>query len=384
MVLIESTASIKVLWVGSCEWCILRGMLGWTQSVMVFFLLSANFAFAEGGNRCGDCSCLLSSFVRPRSVAWNENIDFAEVEHILEAGEIVSITPLGEAQKALGKEISGSHPAYLLEYSDKIRAVWKPFSETAGYETGVDAYLGARLMGSRQVPPTVIRAVNGIRGSAQYYVSSSIDLLANSQASDAAWKKVSQKDLNDRKAFNFVFGQWDATSDNVIIDDSYSLALIDNDGISAYLQVRYGEMPFRKTMHLSQNSRVSADANIPFPFETAVALDHPSEAEVFKRLGDNVQSEKLKSFWERRSKRRDASFNFVIWQNAVWTQDPPTRGGGVMKLDEFFKTTLDGYRKLNFEILRKTFSNRMTDEHIRNILERRDQLLTASQGKVLK
>jgi hypothetical protein len=163
---------------------------------------------------------------------WNKALSFPDTEEKLLSGDILSIKPLGESQAAAGMSVSGSMLASLITLDDGTKGVFKPY-RTISDEAETDAYVAAKLIGSKQVPPTVTREINGVRGSVQLYVKTSIDLVKDDDLGKEIIKLASERDLADRKIFYFVFGQWDATLDNVFIDDSLTLVLIDNNAISS-------------------------------------------------------------------------------------------------------------------------------------------------------
>ena len=282
----------------------------------------------------------------------------------------------------LGKKLAGTNPAFMITFKSGIRAIFKPDRDPS-YQSSifeVDAYRAARLVSSRQVPPTVQRTIEGKQGSVQYFVDSSIDLLDGSEKSKNAYFYISEKNMSDQKLFYFIFGQWDANQGNTIIDDTYTPALIDNEAISARLKVRYGESAFRMQFPILESARVSQESDT-FPFDQAHILKNPTEQELALFLKGTVDPKRIPGFWKWRKNNKDKTMALVQWRGHIWVQGIGFHNyGSKSRTNVYSKSTLDQYRALTFEKLRETLSTHLSNEHIYEILERRDQVLRASES----
>jgi hypothetical protein len=329
----------------------------------------------------------------PGPAPWFKKITFRKTEDLMKNGRILSIRPLGEFQEASGKKKSGTHSVYILSFEGGVKAAWKPDGDP-GIEVG--AYRAARLIGSRQVPPTVVRTISaegvdlnavapavfgevqGRTGSAQYFVDSSIDLLGGKLSKQEVFAKIPQKQISDRLLFNFVFGQWDAHMGNIIVDDSYSIALIDNGAINSRLAVRYGELPFRCNMGVKPSARIAPEKEpATFPFDQAVTLNNPTKEQFADFMNARLEPSQIDAFWKWREKSKDNTMAIVVWRNAVWIQGIGFQNYGPQKPDVFSASTIEGYRSLNFDNLRKALPPVFADDRIREMLGRRDQVLRA-------
>ena len=330
--------------------------------------------------------------------AWNERLSFSGVEHAFQHEKIVSIQTLKEAQEAIGKTASGSHPIFKLKFQSGVEGVFKPnYNGSAHAE--VDAYRISKLIHSRQVPPTVKIEMSaarvedslkhspywdflqGLEGSVQYYVPSPYDLVKMDGASEEALRRALPKEKSDQKLFQFVFGQWDAHPGNQIVDGSGHLALIDNTAIQNPVKTLYGESPFRSNFPVKREARVSFDQEPEkFPFKNAVRLQNPTKEEFTNAMERYWEPWQIEDYWKarERSYSKDKTMAIVVWHNEVWIQGIGFQNYGT-RAEAFSRTTLENYRKLDFKTLRQELSPGISDEQIEDYLDRRDQVLKAAE-----
>ena len=159
---------------------------------------------------------------------WNEDLSFEKIEKRLRTEAIVEAGSLHAFLRQQNKKPSGLHPLKIVTLESGLLAVLK--KENACYGE-VAAYKAAKALNLRLVPPTVLRDIDGTKGSLQFYVDCSVDLAKY----HSLLQKASRKDRSDMDVFYYIFNQWDGHRGNQLIDkdkDKYRLALIDNQGIS--------------------------------------------------------------------------------------------------------------------------------------------------------
>lgn len=160
---------------------------------------------------------------------WNEKLDFEEIERRLQNEKIVERKNMRSFLKKSHKGIRALHAPDIVVLESGLKAVFK--EENACYGE-LAAYRASKALGLRLVPPTVLRTIHGRKGSLQFYVASKIDLLHHSKG---IYHKLNDKDVTDRKIFEYVFNRWDTHSGNQIIAENkgeYNIALIDNAGMT--------------------------------------------------------------------------------------------------------------------------------------------------------
>ncbi len=159
---------------------------------------------------------------------WNEDLSFEEIEDRLRTESVINASSIHAFLKQQNKKPSGMHPIKIATLESGLLAVLK--KENACYGE-VAAYKAAKVLNLRLVPPTVLRDINGTKGSLQFYVDCSVDLAKY----HSLLQKASRKDRSDMNVFYFLFNQWDDHRGNQLIDKDkkkFRLVLIDNQGIS--------------------------------------------------------------------------------------------------------------------------------------------------------
>jgi hypothetical protein len=347
-----------------------------------FMACAPNAAFAAKGQTCRTLTAR----------AWNYKISFRKIEENLKNGRIVSIKSMRTVLEVEGKKPSGSHNALLMTYEDGMKAVYKANKwHEAEAEAGIYQVMNKKIR-SRMVPPTVTRDLgaelkvflpeeifeNSV-GSLQYFVKSSRDITDPKQWAEAE-VLFSEKEKSDRDIFYFVFGQWDRHRGNLIVDDSGHMALIDNSLIKQRQQVRFGERPFIGHMTLTKEAKNRSWPD-EFPFQSTVFLNNPTVEELRLALGADVEPLKFEKFVEHWSKRSDRTCHLAVWKDRVWIQSIGSANYPPLVPNFYSQSTLSAYRVLTHDDIREFFPNNFdfTDVWIDEILERRDQILKASE-----
>ena len=242
----------------------------------------------------------------------------------------------------------------------------------------VAAYQASIKLGFPYVPPTVIREIAKKKGSLQLFVKTTIDPSSEDNF-QKAWEELNEEEKTNLKVFYFVFGQWDTGPHNSLIwrqDRKIHLIAIDNSGIGNQQYVKYGQLPFVRTIY--NDALETDDWHKDFPFEEAQIIEDPTLENLRKVFGKRLPDSFYSSF-----KGYAHPFRYVIYKNSIWRQfhynDTQERFINVGVLNDFSDKTKEKLRLLNLSVLHEIFTVegkvRFSDEHLRAILERRDQIL---------
>jgi len=320
------------------------------------------------------------------SVPWYAKISFTKTERLLRTAKINEMKDLLQAEKEIGKKASGTTEGMKkITFEDGTKAVWKPGKWQQPYAE-VGAYQLSRLVGSRLVPPTVIREINSVVGSMQYYVDTSFDLkqMTEQQRNDL-WTQVPIWQKAQRDIFNFVFGNWDLHRGNVLIDDSHSIVSIDNGVIKSRQQVRWGERPFLLKIGFSRQAREKYKnyPQTPFPFDQATTLPNPTKEQFAIFIHDyNSDPETVERFWRWIENDKDRTMDVVFWQGGIWIRSKNHANYGPIQPSKFPEKLLQSYAALTFVGLRQILApEAFSDVVIEEMLQRRDLMLRAAGWK---
>ena len=291
--------------------------------------------------------------------------------------KIVDIKDMRTVLAGQGRKVRFSHAVSLVTLESGIKGVFKSVSlcEDA---CEVAAYKASKFLGFPLVPPTVLRTINGQKGSFQLYVNTNFDPLPRGNIASAL-KKADPDDVANLKLFYFVIGQWDTEAHNLLIDiqeNNVKIVAIDNGCICSHKHVRYGEYPFIKVWGSSLLH--TDDWEKPFPFDRAKILSKPTLQDIKDLLGSTAPDNLCK--WL-------AGFQiipYVLYQDSLWVsfdghlknQD----GHPFAYTTHYPKKTIEQLKKLDLTAVKKIFSDVqgqefLTEEFLYSILDRRDQVL---------
>jgi hypothetical protein len=149
----------------------------------------------------------------------------AELEAFLENAEVVSMKELGTG---------ANEPKRLtLRMGDRtLRGLWKPIERGPkewaweSYETEVAAYEVDRMLGLDMVPPTVVKEIDGQKGSLQLWVDG-VQLYEDVDGSShetVSW----EAQMSHMRVFDLLIGNWDRGPRNFMVDDEWNVVLIDH------------------------------------------------------------------------------------------------------------------------------------------------------------
>lgn len=315
---------------------------------------------------------LSASALKP--APWHRRIDFAGVEKNLARGEIKTIVAKDVFFSSEGRETPGTQEAFVVTFADGSRAIWKPEKKLRNSYAEKAAYDLSKLIGLPLVPPTVIRKIGEREGSLQFWIESAVD--PAKMSSKDFYARIPREEFSAIEIFQFIFGQWDRHKGNLIVDAAPSAAMIDNSAIGTRQKVRYGELPYLLLLPMRKEAAAAHSQDEAFPFDSAVPVP-AATAEAFRAaLSGKVEDKAIddgKWIW---NKKTAPNLKVVFWRGNVWIQrDLPS---APIMVPEFREKELARYRTLTFENLRATLPQSFSDDKVRDILERRDQILAAA------
>ena len=160
----------------------------------------------------------------PQEVAGRDGL-----ERFLLAAEILRTEPIGEG-------VTKPIKVYLGKDGIEGKAIWKnpsgkPFGVLEGWQYEIAAYRMDKLVGLNMIPPTVERALNGKKGSLQYWVESKWSLLDVQEKGTPVPESAiesTEKMKYMARAFDSLIANEDRTQQNVLYTEDWRTILIDH------------------------------------------------------------------------------------------------------------------------------------------------------------
>ncbi len=143
-----------------------------------------------------------------------------EFEELLENAEVLSI-------KEIGSGANNPKRVTLRQGERTLRGLWKPIQRGPkewaweSYETEVAAYKIDRMLGLDMVPPTVVKEIDGQKGSLQLWVDG-CRLYEDVEGDDhetVSW----EQQISRMRVFDTVIGNWDRGQRNYMVDDEWNV-----------------------------------------------------------------------------------------------------------------------------------------------------------------
>lgn len=163
--------------------------------------------------------------------AWDDNLNFKEIEEMLKNEPIVSAKSMKQHLIEEGKRFFFFNEVYLVTLKNGLKAVFKPNVRDYNAYGEIAAYKASLWMGHRFVPPTVLTTYQNKLGSLQFFVKTQYDLFKRKDK-EKVYNRMPQKVKSDARLFYFIFGQTDSHIGNQLISiDKHGkihVALIDN------------------------------------------------------------------------------------------------------------------------------------------------------------
>ncbi len=153
------------------------------------------------------------------------SLDWPVFEDILETGEVVAIEDMGTGANRPLK-------VTLRKQGRSVDAVWKPIKrgpreETwESYQAEVAAYELDKMLGLRMVPPTVVKEIQGVKGSLQLWVEGcrSFQDARDEAPGGEAWDRT----MSRMKVFDNLISNWARSDRDFLVDPEWNVVLIDH------------------------------------------------------------------------------------------------------------------------------------------------------------
>lgn len=312
---------------------------------------------------------------------------------VLRFAPVLSMVPMTAYNRSRNLKVFMGEEVYMVVLEGGIKAVFKtsPYG-SAKSDAELAAFKACRMMGFPRIPPTVLRNIKINKkhykfdkdGSMQLYIEPSVDPMVPGEFKKAL-NLADPEEVANLALFNFIFGQWDCGQHNVVIqykDEVPMLWGIDYSLTRSRQYARYGEFPFVSAAYSEKLN--TEDDDKPFPFDDVQVIKEPTLEKVKEIFDDNLDEETLKTFLVDKTPKY-----YVIYQNRLWRQY--YRGNEsfiLLNYTEYYpKATMKSIAAINNALLGRIFSHTINKkytssyfasaDHMRDILDRRDQVLTA-------
>jgi hypothetical protein len=303
----------------------------------------------------------------------------ASISNDLKSQQIIDSQPLDEALE----NWDGSNPYLLLTLKDGQRAVFRSEDEPWGSVAEVAACRMDRALGTELVPPTVARTLQRDELGDKWPWSTDLRVgslqLFVEGAQPAHPERLSQDDLANSEILCFLLGRYDNHSGNLLVDKDGRAVLVDFEGSLDLQKVQYGDFPFIK-----RGGRFAGGLGVPvtdpFPFETPLQLVDPSLEEIRKTFGPwwgQIWPQGMDLLYRLLNGIPERTVPYAIWDERLWVQIR-VRSRHPAFTDNYPETTMSALEALTEERLEDLLETPFSEVHIRQILERRKQLLRAA------
>ena len=251
---------------------------------------------------------------------WND-IDFKKTEKLLRTLPVKNSIPLREHLNLPERPFTPyERPAFVLILDKNIKAVFKTRCGELPLNCGSElmAYRFSQLMKFKLVPPTVIRTINGKKGTVRLFVDGVTGQDYNSV------KYLTSEQKSDIYTFYFVLGENDAGEKHIILGRNCKKpALIDNDTMITVRAIfKYGDFPFfsYKIKNLEVLSLDHPKKWHGFPFDKVKFLkfNRPFKESTLKKIFPNMKETFLFILKTFHSDTLNNELHFVKWKNAYW------------------------------------------------------------------
>ena len=252
---------------------------------------------------------------------WN-NIDFKKIEHQLQKLAIKEKTPI----KFYNITEDKTDVLFLL-FENNLKAIFKPYKNIIKLTSVLINYHFSQLMGFHLVPPTVIRTVNGERGTVQLYIKGVSGYKYNLNKLDSIQK-------NNLYIFYFVLGLLDHAESDIIIGNLCNIpALFDiNENMGEALSfIQYGKFPYIQIPDSTQTTEnlINPMNYKRFPFDKTKSIRSFSSTnfKTFKKLFPYINIETLDYAFSRNSDPNDLvndTLHYLKWKDKFWIKFNPS------------------------------------------------------------
>lgn len=248
---------------------------------------------------------------------WNER----DIEQQLMYGEVRSLISMDRFLAGRNKIADYTNEVYAAHLPNGAIGVFKPEEHNESWDMGsadaeVAAYRASCQLGFDCVPPTVVRVIQGRRGSMQLYLESEYDSCDKTHFKYCV-QNADTDSLATLKIFDFIFGQWDRRLSNIIFlqaSDSIRAYGVDNTKVFSAQHSKFGDRPFVSILkHISLAKKGESPV---FPFHQSREMVVQGRRSLDRNFGAAAGA-KLASIY---SGCQGMRIRYVIWQGQVWQQ----------------------------------------------------------------
>ena len=247
---------------------------------------------------------------------WND-IDFKKTEQLLLTSAIEQKIPLKIYPPSEEKS-----DVFLLFFKNGLRAVFKPDRPVLEQASALRAYHLSQLMNFKLVPPTVIRTIDGKKGTLQFFVEGVMGY-------DYDLSNLSFFYKRNIYIFNFILGGFDSDPDDIVIGKNCNYpALIDNDGNMVLVSfIQYGDFPWVRfpiinAENLEESIDIAEYKNFPFDKIEVMKKVFSVAPEKIKRIFAHVTSYGFINLFEPflPNDLVNDTLYYVKWENSIWVK----------------------------------------------------------------
>lgn len=300
------------------------------------------------------------------------------IKDLLKDSKVNSIEPMRDFLTRNGKKCEFEGEVFLVTLENGVKAVFKslPLDDQADAQAEVAAYEASLFLGFPYIPPTVLREINGMKGSLQLFVDTPIDLLDDNSYNEVL-AKVKEEDLAALKIFYFIFGQWDTGPHNLLAysdEKNTYLVAIDNSAIRNRQHVKYGDLPFVRILY--SDTLKTKDEDQTFPFKDFKIISKP-----FKENLRKIFLSRLPESFYNNFKSYAEKVKIIAYNNALWVQYHAFDKDFVKSyVEKCPQQILEAIKKLDMSALKQIFNiakgeDFLNDAYLSSILDRRNQVL---------
>ncbi len=309
--------------------------------------------------------------------------------NVLESGRPVAAWPLDRyLEEKMGVAFDGSSPYLVIELEGGTLALfrseadepWGSQAEVAGYR------LACRLGFPDLVPETVVRKLGQADLPDGVWPYEEAERLGSLQLFLPA-RPATQEEVNampaDRRAaielISFVIGRYDNHLGNTLVDAQGHVFMVDFENSLEYQRVRYGEYPFVRKGRRNDDLPSPSKAE-PFPFDDAVVMERPTLDQLRARLEPYWApwAGTVEGLQKMAGNSRDGCLHSVVWNHHMWIMIKVGSRHPALA-DDYPRPLMNALKTLSLDELRdEILLAPFTEQHARDMLERRDQVLRAA------
>ena len=284
---------------------------------------------------------------------WND-INFKKTEEIL-ATQSIKNKILIENNITKKLFAGKSSNIFLLTFKNNLKAIFRPISNNLSIASLLLNYHFSELMGFKFIPPTVIRTVDGQKGSIQLFVNNISNYYQQ-------LKSLDLKTKNNLYVFYFMFGLLDHSEIDIIVGKNCNQpALFDiNENMGVFLSItQYGDFPYLKIPHPYKKDKLIFFDYVNLPFKNVKSIPYFSSYNFqnLKQIFPYINLETADYGFSKKSTPDDLiedTLHYIEWKERFWMQMNPSEMKHIYKdfVPKFIqKETMDKLKKIDINKL---------------------------------